>query len=139
MTNLERAVEKMQDMQSIEDYLETILLLSKTSEKIKNVDIVNATGYSKPSISIAMKKLKDKNYINISNGEITLTKLGKEIATNVYSHHKTLYNWLISIGVSSENAEKDACKMEHNISNESFLAIKRSCEFCRCNSCNKGV
>lgn len=129
----------MIEMQSIEDYLETILLLSKTQDKVKSVDIVNATGYSKPSISVAMKKLKDKGYIDITDNEISLTKAGMNIAVNVYAHHKTLYNWLISIGVSPENAEKDACKIEHVISNEAFLAIKKSCEFCKCNTCDKGA
>ena len=111
--------------ESVEDYLETILLLDKRLSEVRSIDIANELGYSKPSVSVAMKNLKAKNYITVSeNGYITLTQEGKALAESVYERHSLLRDWLISLGVNPETATADACKMEHDISPESFEAIK---------------
>jgi len=111
--------------ESVEDYLETILLLGKRLSEVRSIDIANELGYSKPSVSVAMKNLKAKNYITVSeNGYITLTEEGKTLAESVYERHLLLRDWLISLGVNPDTATADACKMEHDISPESFEAIK---------------
>lgn len=111
--------------ESVEDYLETILLLSKRLYGVRSVDIANELGYSKPSISVAMKNLKARNYITVSgNGHIALTEEGRALAESVYEKHSLLRDWLVSLGVTQETAAADACKMEHDISPESFKAIK---------------
>ncbi len=108
-----------------ENYLETILMLSKTQKEIHAIDVVNQLGYSKPSVSIMLKKLKDEKYIEIdSNSHLHLTKIGKEIATKIYERHTTLTDFFKSIGVDSATAEADACKIEHDLSDETFSAIK---------------
>lgn len=111
--------------ESVEDYLETILLLSKRLSEVRSIDIANELGYSKPSVSVAMKNLKAKNYITVAdNGYITLTQEGKKLAESVYERHSLLCGWLVRLGVNPETAAADACKMEHDISPESFEAIK---------------
>ncbi|MDE6607274.1 MAG: metal-dependent transcriptional regulator [Lachnospiraceae bacterium] len=111
--------------ESVEDYLETILLLGKRLSEVRSIDIANELGYSKPSVSVAMKNLKAKKYITVSdNGYITLTQEGKKLAESVYERHSLLCSWLVRLGVSPETAAADACKMEHDISPESFEAIK---------------
>lgn len=112
--------------ESVEDYLETILLLGRRLSEVRSIDIATELGYSKPSVSVAMKNLKAKNYITVSeNGYITLTDAGRNLAESVYERHSLLCNWLVSLGVNPETAAADACKMEHDISPESFEAIKR--------------
>ena len=113
----------MRLLESGEDYLETILILSKKGH-VRAIDIVNELNYSKPSVSIAMKKFKENGYIEITNSYITLTKEGLEIATRVYNRHQIISNALILLGVSKETALIDACKIEHDLSDESFNAIK---------------
>ncbi len=111
--------------ESAENYLETILVLSQTLAKVRSIDIVKATGYSKPSISIAMKKLKESGYIDVNDdGSITLTSLGNEQAQFVLERHKVLVSAFIAMGVSPSIADEDACRVEHVISNETFHAIK---------------
>lgn len=111
--------------ESVEDYLETILLLGKRLSEVRSIDIATELGYSKPSVSVAMKNLKARNYIVVSgNGYITLTEDGRALAESVYERHSLLRDWLISLGVNPETAAADACKMEHDISPESFEAIK---------------
>lgn len=111
--------------ESVEDYLETILLLDKRLSEVRSIDIANELGYSKPSVSVAMKNLRAKNYIMVSdNGYITLTKEGRTLAESVYERHSLLRDWLVNLGVNPETAAADACKMEHDISPESFEAIK---------------
>ena len=111
--------------ESAEDYLERILILQERNKEVRSIDIAHDMGFSKPSISVAMKKLKEAGLINIDkNGFITLTKEGHVIADKVYERHCVLKKTLISIGVSPEQAEKDACKVEHVISEETFSAIK---------------
>ena len=115
--------------ESAEDYLERILILQERNKEVRSIDIAHDMGFSKPSISIAMKKLKEAGLINIDkNGFITLTKEGHIIADKVYERHCVLTKVLTSIGVSEEQAEKDACKVEHVISEETFDAIKEHIE-----------
>jgi len=112
--------------ESAENYLETIFMLSIKKNPVRSIDIANELDFSKPSISIAMKNLRENGYIEInSSGHITLTALGREIAQKMYERHILISNWLISLGVSKETAISDACKMEHDISEESFLAIQK--------------
>lgn len=111
--------------ESAEDYLERILILQERNKEVRSIDIAHDMGFSKPSISVAMKKLKEAGLIKIDdNGFITLTKEGHVIADKVYERHCVLKQTLINIGVSPEQAEKDACKIEHVISEETFDAIK---------------
>jgi Mn-dependent DtxR family transcriptional regulator len=119
----------MQIRTSAEDYLETILLLSKKGGAVRSIDIANDTGFSKPSVSIAMKKLRDSEMIVMDGGgRITLTKKGGRAARQVYERHSAIYDWLVSIGVSDKIAAMDACRMEHLLSDETFEAIKRQLE-----------
>ena len=125
----------MEIRSSAEDYLETILLLAKKTGAVRSIDIVNEMGFTKPSVSLAMKNLRQKALISMDeNGYITLTEKGEQLAEDVYERHSTLYDWLVSIGVSDQNATNDACKMEHVICSETFEAIKKSCAHCpHCN------
>lgn len=112
--------------ESLEDYLETILILSSRLPVVRSIDIANELSFSKPSVSVAMKKLKTGGYIQVSEeGYIVLTTEGKELAESVYERHTLLSNWLMDLGVNPEIAKADACKMEHDISPESFEAIKK--------------
>lgn len=111
--------------ESAENYLETILVLSKTLPVVRSIDIANELGFKKSSISVAMKNLRMNNYIRVSEeGWIYLTEAGKEIAEMIYERHELLSSWLERLGVPEEIAAEDACKIEHVISKESFQAIK---------------
>ena len=119
----------MHGNESAEDYLETILILSKRLPGVRSIDIAVEMNYSKPSISVAMKNLREKGFIEVSSaGFITLTESGLRIATKIYERHTVLSNWLISLGIPEETAIKDACKMEHQMSEESFNAMKQFIE-----------
>ena len=120
---------KHKSEESVEDYLETILILSKRLPVVRSIDIANELSYSKPSISVAMKNLRVNEYITVSDeGYIKLTKSGKELAETIYERHTILSTMLIRLGVDPEIAMADACKMEHDISPESFDAIKKHIE-----------
>lgn len=111
--------------ESAENYLETILILSKQLPVVRSVDISNELGFKKSSVSVAMKNLREKEYISVDHsGFITLTPSGREIAEMIYERHELLSSWLVTLGVSKETATEDACKIEHVISKESFEAIK---------------
>ena len=111
--------------ESAEDYLESILVLQQRRGQVRSIDIVNELGDSKPSVSIAMKKLRQENHITVTDaGFIYLTDSGKEIANMIYERHEFISKWLIELGVPEEIATDDACQMEHVISRESFNAIK---------------
>lgn len=115
----------MQIHESAENYLETILMLSKKLPVVRSVDIANELDFKKSSVSIAMKNLREGGKITVTQaGYIYLTDSGREIAEMIYERHQWLTNWLISLGVDSNIAAEDACKMEHVISNESFEALK---------------
>ena len=115
----------MNTNESAENYLETILMLSKRLPGVRSVDISNELGFKKSSVSVAMKNLREKNHITVSDaGFINLTQSGREIAEMIYERHEFLSKWLISLGVPAETATEDACKIEHVLSKESFQAIK---------------
>ncbi|MDR1839799.1 MAG: metal-dependent transcriptional regulator [Treponema sp.] len=114
--------------ESAENYLETILILSLKDEKVRSIDVVNELGYSKPSVSVAMKNLREKGYIVMDGGCITLTASGRKIADSMYERHVAISDWLIYLGVDKKTAVQDACKMEHAMSEKSFLAIKNHIE-----------
>ena len=115
----------MQIHESAENYLETILMLSKKLPVVRSVDIANELDFKKSSVSIAMKNLREGGKITVTQaGYIYLTDSGREIAEMIYERHQWLTNWLISLGVDSNIAAEDACKMEHVISKESFEAMK---------------
>ena len=115
--------------ESAENYLETILILSKGGNQVRSIDIVNELEYSKPSVSIAMKNLRANGYIQMDgDGYITLTDCGRQIAETMYERHMLITDWFIYMGVDKEIAVRDACKMEHILSEQSFTAIKRHIE-----------
>ncbi|MCI5938385.1 MAG: metal-dependent transcriptional regulator [Bacilli bacterium] len=115
----------MKIYKSSEDYLERILVLKKQNGKVISIDIANSMNFSKPSISRAMKNLKENNYITINaNGEIDLTEKGLNIANRIYERHVILSSYFMRLGVSEEIAKEDACKIEHDLSDETFEAIK---------------
>lgn len=112
--------------ESAENYLETILVLSKKLPVVRSVDIANELGFKKSSVSIAMKNLRETNHITVTDaGFIYLTDTGKEIADMIYERHELLSSWLEKLGVPAKIAAEDACKIEHVISTESFEAIKK--------------
>ncbi|MCI7222410.1 MAG: metal-dependent transcriptional regulator [Erysipelotrichaceae bacterium] len=113
--------------ESMEMYLETILILQERLHNVRAIDIAKEMNFSKPTVSIALKKLKENDYVDINDhtNYVTLTEKGLAIANNIYDKHKTLTDFLVSIGVSKENAANDACKIEHDISEETFLCIKK--------------
>jgi len=115
----------MEIHESAEDYLEKILMLKEKIGDVRSIDIVNMLGYSKPSISIAMKHLRENGYIEMDkNNFILLTPSGEKIAERIYTRHRILTRFLMSFGVKECTAEKDACKIEHDISDESFQKIR---------------
>ena len=115
----------MTENKSAEDYLETILILNGKLSSVRSIDIVNETGYSKPSISIAMKKLREKSLITMDKfGMIELTKEGLDLAESVYKKHCCLRDFFLAIGVDEKTAQEDACKIEHEISEKTFECIK---------------
>jgi Mn-dependent DtxR family transcriptional regulator len=115
--------------ESAENYLETILILSLKGNQVRSIDIVNELEYSKPSVSIAMKNLRTQGYISVdADGFIALTEKGRKIANSMYERHVAISDWLIFLGVDKKTAVKDACKMEHTMSEKSFLAIKKHIE-----------
>ena len=115
----------MKIQESAEDYLETILILHNKKGMVRSIDIANEMGFSKPSVSVAMKNLRENGYIEVSQeGYITLLPKGKEIADKIYERHTLLTDWLVALGVGPEVAAEDACRIEHVISAESFSAIK---------------
>jgi len=112
--------------ESAENYLETILILSQRQAAVRSIDIVNELGFSKPSVSVAMKNLRNNGFITMdSSGFITLTEEGRKIADMIYERHRLLSRWLIHLGVEETIAVEDACRIEHVISPESFQAIKQ--------------
>lgn len=116
----------MNTSESAENYLETILILSKRKPVVRSVDIAEELGFKKSSVSVAMKNLREKNHITVTReGFIYLTESGKEIADMIYERHEFLSEWLTRLGVDPGIAAEDACRIEHVISKESFEAIKR--------------
>lgn len=112
--------------ESIEDYLECILILGEKKPVVRGVDVANEMGFKKSSVSVAMKNLREKGHITVSEeGYISLTETGKQIAEMIYERHTLLTEWFVNIGIDPKIASDDACKVEHDISGESFEAIKK--------------
>ena len=115
----------MKIQESAENYLETILIIKNRKGVVRSIDIVNELEFSKPSVSVAMKNLRENGYIDVDDkGYISLLAKGMEIAETMYERHIAISSWLIAIGVNPETAVEDACKIEHVISAESFEAVK---------------
>ena len=115
----------MIENESAENYLETILILSKKLPVVRSVDIANELGFKKSSVSIAMKNLREKNHITVTDaGFIYLTDTGKRIAELIYERHQFISGWLMTLGVPESIAIEDACRIEHILSRESYDAIK---------------
>ena len=111
--------------ESAENYLETILILGKSHPVVRSVDVAEELGFKKSSVSVAMKNLREKNHITVTKeGFIYLTESGRQIAEMIYERHELLTDWLVRLGVEEETAVRDACRIEHVISAESFEAIK---------------
>lgn len=116
----------MANTESAENYLETILILSKKLPVVRSVDVATELGFKKSSVSIAMKNLRQKQHITVTDaGYIYLTDSGREIAEMIYERHQLISSWLMTLGVPKEIATEDACRMEHVISKESFEALKK--------------
>ena len=115
----------MQIHESAENYLETILVLHNQKGTVRSIDIANELGFSKPSVSVAMKNLRENGYITVSpEGSISLLPAGQAIADKIYERHTLITDLLVALGVDSEVAAEDACRIEHVISEESYAAIK---------------
>ena len=122
----------MKIQESAENYLETILMLGHTKPHVRSIDIANELDFSKPSVSVAMKNLRQNGYIQVDgNGYITLTDAGRKIAETMYERHTMLSSWLVYLGVDQKTAVEDACRMEHVLSADSFEAIKRHITSCK--------
>ena len=116
---------KMQIRQSGEDYLEAILMLQKRNGQVRSIDICNELGHSKPTVSVAMKNFRENGYINMDDDYlITLTEKGKAIAESVYERHIIISKFLMAIGVDEKTALEDSCKIEHDLSDETFRCMK---------------
>lgn len=116
----------MKIQESAENYLETILIIKERNGEVRSVDIVKEMGFSKPSVSVAMKNLRENDYITMdAKGFIELTEKGLEIADTMYERHKLFSKWLMELGVSEKTAKEDACRIEHVLSTETFNAIKK--------------
>lgn len=111
--------------ESSENYLETILILSHKKPYVRSIDIANELDFTKPSVSVAMRNLRENGYVAVDGeGHITLTESGRQIAETMYERHTLLTNWLVYLGVDRETAMEDACRIEHVVSAKSFKAIK---------------
>ena len=116
----------MKIQESAENYLEAIYMLSLEHPYVRSIDIANELSFSKPSVSVAMKNLRENGYIKVNEqGHITLTPAGQSIADTMYERHIMLRDWLIYLGVNPKTAAEDACRIEHVLSVESFQAIKQ--------------
>ena len=115
----------MQIHQSAEDYLETILMLTQRMGKVRSIDVVNELGFTKASVSIAMKKLRENGYIAVDGeGNLTLLEPGREIAERIYSRHRLLTHFFMQLGVDEKTAAEDACKAEHILSEQTLEKIR---------------
>ncbi len=119
----------MKILESSENYLETILMIKKRAGVVRAIDIANELGFSKASVSVAMKQLRENNYIQVEpDGFINLMESGRAIAEKMYERHVLLTQWLVDLGVDPEIASADACKIEHVISEQTFEALKNTQE-----------
>lgn len=116
----------MKKDETIQNYLETIYIISLSKDKVKAIDVVNYLDYSRPTVSIALKQLESENYITIERNNIKLTDKGNEVARLMYERHEYIAQILIALGVSEKQAYEDSCLIEHDLSEESFEAIKKA-------------
>ncbi len=115
----------MKIQESAEDYLESILILQEQKGTVRSIDVVRYLGFSKPSVSRAMSLLRQNGYVEVDgDGFLTLTEAGKAVAEPIYERHRLLTQWLTALGVSPETAARDACRMEHSVSDETFEKMK---------------
>ncbi len=115
----------MRIQESAENYLETILVLGNRKGAVRSIDVANELDFSKPSVSVAMKKLRENGYVEVDGeGLLTLTNSGRQIAERMYERHRFLSDWLIALGVDECTAVDDACRIEHVISQESFEKLR---------------
>ena len=122
-------IQRMHIYESAEDYLESILMLQEKNGQVRSIDIANELNFSKPSVSIAMKKLRENGYIEMDhNNLITLTEEGMAIAARIYERHRVLTAMLIHLGVSEKTARADACRLEHDLSDETWEKLKSHAE-----------
>lgn len=116
----------MKIQESAENYLESILMIGQRKPHVRSIDVANELGFSKPSVSVAMKNLRENGYVLMdAEGYLTLTDKGMEIAARIYERHTLLTDWLIFLGVSKKTAEEDACRIEHCLSAETFEKVKQ--------------
>ena len=114
--------------ESMEDYLETIYVLRKRLPVVRSIDIATELGYSKPSVSVAMKNLKTRGFVTVSQeGYISFTEQGEALAAETFERHTVIRDWLINLGVNEETASEDACKMENEMCREKFQSLKKHC------------
>lgn len=118
----------MKKDETIQNYLEAIYIISLNKADVKAIDISKYLGFSRPTVSIAIKQLENDGYISINNNAISLTNKGNDIAITMYERHEFIANALIKLGVSEKQAYEDSCLIEHDISNESFDALKKALE-----------
>lgn len=112
--------------EAVENYLETILILSKVQPDVHAIDICSYLGYSRPTVSIVLKKMKDDKLVNVdSDNHITLTDKGREVAESIYDRHTTLSEFFMLLGISKDTAFNDACKVEHDLSDETYAMLKK--------------
>ena len=116
----------MKKDETIQNYLEAIHITSLEKEKVRAIDIVKYLGFSRPTVSVALKKLENEKYITIENNIISLTNKGKNVAKLMYERHEYIAKVLMSLGVSEKQAYEDSCLVEHDLSEESFIAIKKA-------------
>ncbi|MBR5514357.1 MAG: metal-dependent transcriptional regulator [Ruminococcus sp.] len=115
--------------EAVENYLETILILSKAQPDVHAIDICSYLGYSRPTVSIILKKMKDENLVNVNNdNHITLTDEGRTIAERIFERHNLLSSFFIYLGVKKDQALEDACKIEHDLSEETYELLKKHYE-----------
>lgn len=115
----------MKKNETIQNYLEAIYIISLEKKKVRAIDVVNYLHFSRPTVSIALKQLENEEYIQISNNVISLLDKGKEVAIRMYERHEFIAKLLMSLGVSKKQAYEDSCLVEHDLSEESFNAIKK--------------
>ena len=119
----------MRILESSEDYLEAMLMMKEQHGYIRSIDIAVELGVTKPSVSYATKRLRENGYITMDKeGLITLTDKGMEVATRIYERHKMLTHYFMFLGVDEETAREDACKVEHDLSQQTYEALKRHAE-----------
>lgn len=116
----------MKKDETIQNYLEAIHITSLGKENVRAIDIVKYLGFSRPTVSVALKKLENEKYITIENNIISLTNKGKNVAKLMYERHEYIAKLLMSLGVSEKQAYEDSCLVEHDLSEESFIAIKKA-------------